>query len=174
MEYIELIAQMEKINLMRRLFLQEANNECGLYAGQFPVLHYVFEHDKCTQIEIADNLSVTPASIATSTKRLQKAGLLVKEVDEENLRCKKISLTQKGKEVTHSCGKRCYGFDKRMFEGFSKEEMISLNSFFERILNNTIDALKEKVDIDADGRTVPALVNIVERKEKKLKEENDG
>ena len=68
-----------------------------------PVLRYVMENDGCKQVDLANFLRVTPASVALSTKRMQKAGYLEKEVDEYNLRRNKLHVTPQGRQLAADC-----------------------------------------------------------------------
>ena len=92
--YGRLVGKMERVHLLRRMFSQQLTNNTTLHFGQVPVLLYIREHDRCTQVDLAEALHVTPASIATSTKRLQKAGYLTTTVNDNNLRCKQLSITE--------------------------------------------------------------------------------
>lgn len=94
MELYQVTGRLHKLELVRMLAQRNEICKDGLYAGQMPVLNYLAEHPGCTQVEMADFLQVSPASIALSTKRLQKAGYLTKEVDEDNLRCKRLYLSE--------------------------------------------------------------------------------
>ena len=96
MELHELMGKLHKLELVQQLAHRRGAQEHGLYFGQMPVLDFIAANPGCTQVQVADHLRVSPASIALSTKRLQKAGYLTKEVDAENLRCGFIS-QKKGK-----------------------------------------------------------------------------
>lgn len=84
----------------------------------------------CTQVQVADHLRVSPASIALSTKRLQKAGYLTKEVDAENLRCKRLYISEEGQRVCAMCRERLDQIDAVAFQGFSEEELEAFFLFF--------------------------------------------
>ena len=85
-EIKKLAWKLDNLFLLRRTLLTKTMLNTGLYFGQLPVLMYISNHEGCTQKEIADWMKVSPASIALSTKRLQKAGLIEKSVDKDNLR----------------------------------------------------------------------------------------
>ena len=68
MDQIELAVKLKTINLLRRIYIQKSQPDVELYFGQLPILEYIKDNDGCTQIEIAEKLCVTPASISTSTK----------------------------------------------------------------------------------------------------------
>lgn len=83
--------------------LDRISSECGLYMGQPPIL-FMLDHDgQQTQTEIAQRLRVTPATVATSIKRMEKAGLLRKETYPTDQRRNRIVLTPQGKETVRKC-----------------------------------------------------------------------
>lgn len=95
-------------------------------------------------MEIAEELLVTPASVALSTKRLEKAGLIEKKVDENNLRCKKIYITEKGRRLSAQCRKVFDDFDKQVFGDFNDEEFQYLKEILDKILLNLENIDPEK------------------------------
>ena len=106
MELHELMRKLHKLELVQQLAHRRGAQEHGLYFGQMPVLDFVAANPGCTQVQVADHLRVSPASIALSTKRLQKAGYLTKEVDAENLRCKRLYISEEGQRVCAMCRER--------------------------------------------------------------------
>ena len=79
MELHELMGKLHKLELVQQLAHRRGAQEHGLYFGQMPVLDFIAANPGCTQVQVADHLRVSPASIALSTKRLQKAGYLTKK-----------------------------------------------------------------------------------------------
>ena len=133
---VEVMKRMEKSNLLRRIQGQRAHRELGLSPGQLPVLDFIRKNPGCNQIDIAQKLHVTPATIAISTKRMEKNGLLTKRVDDNNLRCKKLTITELGLQ---KCEAAQEAFSKRnhdLCEGFTDEEIHALEGFMERMLDN--------------------------------------
>lgn len=137
------------LNLLRRIELHRTTADVGLHLGQLPVMEYIIMNKDCTQIEIADALKVTPASIATSTKRLQKAGLIQKQTDETNLRCNKLSATDKGIELSQNCRDRFNEFDKKLFAGFSDQELLVMKDHLDRLINNIADGRDSEIGMFA-------------------------
>ncbi len=136
MEFYELNGRLHKLELVRKLYSQKETHEYKLYFGQMPVLNYIAFNAGCTQVEIANWMQVSPASVALSTKRLQKSGYIVKEVDPDNLRCKRLYLTEEGKRIRKLAFERLGQLDKKMFEGFSEEEMIQFAQYLDRMTIN--------------------------------------
>lgn len=140
-----IIGKMSKINIMHRILIHRLAMKHEIYFGQMPILEYVYNNNMCTQKDIADYLQISPPSIATSIKRMQKTGLLEKNNDEIDLRCNRISITQKGIESFKICRSDFNAVDERMFKDFSDEELKLLYSYFDRMLENlSSDEFKDK------------------------------
>lgn len=166
MELYQITGRLHKLELVRMLAQRKDIRKDGLYAGQMPVLNYLAEHPGCTQVEMADFLQVSPASVALSTKRLQKAGYLTKEVDAENLRCKRLYLSAQGERVRTLCREKMDQLDRKAFDGFSEEELRALAQMLDRI---TINLTGEAENI-VNGETFGSLhrqLESMDRVEKK-------
>ncbi len=95
--------------------------------------------------ELSDGINVSPASVAIFVKQMQKSGVITKISDENDLRCNRIALTENGKQRTEYIHSQFDKLDKRMFKGFTKEELSLLNSFLNRLIDNiSEDAPSEK------------------------------
>lgn len=143
--FLDIARKMNSLSILHRICIQKQASKNGLYFGQPPILEYVAHHDQCTQREVADFMKVSPASIATSVKRMQKAGLIEKMADNSDLRYNRLNITDKGRELTYKCRKDFDKVDAQMFSGFSDEECEQLSCFFERMINNlSTDELNNK------------------------------
>ena len=140
----DLIMSIEKLKLVRRICMHNAVSDLPIYHGQLPMLEYIYRHDGCTQAELAEQLMITPASAAMSTKRLEKSGLITKSSDESNLRRNNLSLTKEGIDICLKCREAFDGVDSRMLMGFSEDEMEQCYHFISRLIYNLID--KDKLE----------------------------
>jgi DNA-binding MarR family transcriptional regulator len=132
----ELSAKLKKIHLLRRIWIQKGQTDAELSFGQLPILEYIHHHPGCTQAEIAEHLCVTPASISTSTKRLQKSGLLTKITDPENLRCNRLSITEEGIIRCENNRAMINRIHDRMFLGIDAAELAAFESTLNKVLQN--------------------------------------
>ena len=132
----KLMSALNKAFIARRKLYLNRSQAFGLYVGQPQVLNYVRQHPGCTQIEIAENLGVSSASIAFSTKRLQKAGLLQKQINSLNMRCNKLYVTPEGESVLDNFRSAYDEMNSNMFEGFTAEELDQLLDYTERFIQN--------------------------------------
>ena len=103
---IEVLRHINRISLLHRLRVHNLLSDTGVWGSQIPVLLHVERNPGCTQTDIAEHLGVSSPSIATSIKRLQKAGMLEKRADETDMRRNHIELTERGRS-TVARGRAC-------------------------------------------------------------------
>lgn len=166
MELHELMRKLHKLELVQQLAHRRGAQEHGLYFGQMPVLDFIAANPGCTQVQVADHLRVSPASIALSTKRLQKAGYLTKEVDAENLRCKRLYISEEGQRVCAMCRERLDQIDAVAFQGFSEEELEVFSSFLDRVTLNMTGETENAVSGELFGHLCREL-DAIEKEAKK-------
>jgi len=117
----------------------------GLYYGQPFMLMVLSRSGEISQKELSEMMHNTPASVAVSVKRMEKAGMLTKTADENDLRINKIALTEKGKEMAVKCRNSFHFVDEQMTKGFSEEELKTLENFYDRMIQN-LEELNDQID----------------------------
>ena len=152
----ELSRRIRKIYLLRRSLFGKLAADLDIDMQQGPILEYIKKNPGCTQVELAKALAVSAASIAFSTKRMQKSGLLNKEVDERNLRQNRLSITEKGLETSQKCKGIAQNLNQLMFDGFSEEELDALEAYLDRIIHNLSS---DKAEEDFSLLSIVALEN---------------
>ncbi len=128
-----------------RNIIESRFREKGLYFGQPPLLKYLSENKNATQKEIADFLHVSPPSVATSLKRMEEAGLVVRVENKKDARRNTIKLTKKGKELVEYADNMFMYVDDVTYRGFTEEELEILISFLER-MNDNLKAFSKEDD----------------------------
>ena len=121
--------------------------EKGLYFGQPPILKYLSEHKNATQKEIADFLHVSAPSVATSLKRMEESGLVVRVENKKDARRNSIKLTKKGKELVEYADDLFLRVDDVAYNGFTEEEMDTLVQFLYRMNDNLKAFAKEDENV---------------------------
>ena len=147
-----IVREIDTLTLLKKISVAKMCSDIGLYYGQPPIIEYILYHDGCTQKNIAEHFNVTPASIALSTKRLQKAGYIEKKTDEHNLRCNSLHVTEQGKKVSRQWREELNSFTQNLFSRFTQEELETFCSFLKRMNENTsggkqISSDKEFLDL---------------------------
>lgn len=127
---------MNRVVALHKVRLHRQTAPLGMFAGQMPLLLFVKNNPGCTQRDIADALSVSTPAVATSIKRMQKAGLLEKLADVSDMRCNKISLTGQGQQVILDGQQIFEEVNARMFEGIAPEELELLAGVLARMEEN--------------------------------------
>lgn len=139
MSTFELGKRLMLLHTLRRKYMHGLCGECPLVPGQYPLLRYLILYPDASQRELADGLFVSPASVALSTKRLEKAGFLEKRVNPENQRCKTLHVTKSGR-AAESASREIFDLvDEQTFKGFSDEELTLLSGMLERMARNLSD-----------------------------------
>ncbi len=160
-KFFELSEKMMRLHLLRRIQMQKAAPE-GLHFGQFPLLEYIVENGPCTQREMAEKTGVTPASVAISTKRLARVGLIEKQAAKEDLRCNKVFATERGRTLMESCRGEFDACDTKMFSGVREEDLETFGAVLDKLIENLSEGF-------ADA-SMPALCACIAREKNSVKE----
>lgn len=133
---MEVVGRLNQLTLLHRMKIYKVAKESGIYAGQKFILDYIIRHDRCTQKEIAEKMYVSQPSIAMSVKRMEKANLITREVDEKDSRTNRLSATENGIKLMEKCRRIFDSVDDDMFAGFSAEELEIFKGYLDRMILN--------------------------------------
>lgn len=136
MKLRDLVHEFISISVIHRCQISKSASKVGLYFGQPSMLRYIIDHDACTQKEVAEAMHISPASAATSLKRIEKAGLITRTADPSDNRKNHLSVTEKGRQALGEFHKICDSTDKEMFKGFTREEIDTLHGLLLRLHEN--------------------------------------
>lgn len=156
----QIIGMIENFHLLRKLFIRRSTSSSSLHFGQVAIMRMIAQNENCTQATLAEQLSVTPASVATSTKRLERSGFITKTVDEHNLRCKRLALTDKGRETIENHRQVFEEYDSLIFSILSEEEKQS----FCNTLSRLVSKMRELEGIDDEELRNPIELTVFLRK----------
>lgn len=121
--------------------LQAELNARGLADVGSPLILFILDHhgghgEIASQRELARALGVSPATIATSLKSLERMGYVEKRVDEKDARRNRVTITEKGMAAVEQCFGVFHEIDRRMMEGFEAQERSDLERLQRKMLNN--------------------------------------
>ncbi len=143
--YLDAMLQLEKLICVRRMLQRKLAEASPLHRGQLPVLEYIRMNPGCSQVQIAEALFVSPSSVAQSTKRMQRDGLLEKQTMEDQ-RCNRLYLTQTGEQVSEACRQRFFELDAEVFSVLSDEETNTLIQLMHKLIKNAAQLAKIEID----------------------------
>lgn len=89
-----------------------------------------------SQKELADRLRISPATVATSLKSLEKYGYITRHPDQQDSRRNRISITPEGRRALETSRAVFESVDEYMFHSFSPQEREQINAFHQRMLKN--------------------------------------
>lgn len=121
--------------------LQSELNARGLSDLGSPMILFILDHhgdhgEIASQRELARTLRVSPATIATSLKSLERMGYVEKRVDEKDARRNRVTITEKGLAAVKQCFEIFGEIDRRMMQDFTPEEQEVLDCLHRKMLNN--------------------------------------
>lgn len=147
MHYYEAVGAMHRLELLRRIKARGLMADSGLHPGQPPLLQFIWDHPGCTQKEAADDLDVTPASIAASLKRLEKAGYVARRPDEKDARRNRLYISGEGIRQMEENGRRFAALDAAMFAGMTEEDVERFRASCEKMFYNLADESDRRLTV---------------------------
>lgn len=126
--------------------IQSQLAEVGLYRGQPPILMLLYKNDGMSQKEMARALNLSPATMTVTLKRMEKAGLVLREMDEHDQR-----ILQKGREMCETGESSIGVVTAELLEGFTLEEQQQLNEYLGRIARNMERVVEKEPEQDKTG-----------------------
>jgi DNA-binding MarR family transcriptional regulator len=124
------------LHMLRRKYTHNHCFDSALQPGQYPLLNYLLANPGLTQQELAAALHVSPASVAQSTKRMQKVGLVEKRADPDKLRCNRLHVTDAGHATVNAFQEVFSAVDNQMFKGFDEAELELIKNVLDRMIAN--------------------------------------
>lgn len=142
-----LLAQVSHLHHARATQLLEG---LGLYRGQPPLLRALWEQEGLTQVDLAERLKVTPATITRMLQRMEKAGFLTRQPDPGDQRVSRVYLTDAGRAVQAEVEAIFQKLEAETFAGFSEEERAVLRQHLLRLRANLLEAKEIGMRIHAE------------------------
>lgn len=110
-----------------------------LVKGQASLLLLIRDNDGITQNELANIIGIRESSMSVRLDKLERNGYVIREIDEENLKKKKIYITASGKTASVQCRKILREFDEQLFNGFTKKDIKQFEKYLNKMLDNIIN-----------------------------------
>ncbi len=108
----------------------------GLHRGQPHVLFALHQTDGMANSQLAEFLEITPATLTNKIKRMEKAGVVLRQRDPDDERVSRIYLTEKGRGLIDDLRLSMHDMESILLEGFSPSEINHLKASLEKVLKN--------------------------------------
>jgi DNA-binding MarR family transcriptional regulator len=120
------------------LRMNKALSEFGITLSQFIVLNFVNDNQEdFSSAQLSRRFKMTPQSMNETVSTLQRKEMILKNVDNENKRILRISLTEKGLTTLNACNLAINEVEQKLFEALNINELDSFRSLVGKILSST-------------------------------------
>ena len=125
--------------ITQNLYLQveERLAKYGLVKGQAQLLLMIRDNEGCTQKDLANYFHVKYSSMSERLNKLEDLGYIERSQDEDNLKYKRIQVTQEGKVAAVQCRRILKDIESKLFKGFSNKEITLFEKFLNRVVENS-------------------------------------
>src|SRR5215467_1289976 len=120
----------------QRTQMSNALAEIGLYAGQEMFLWQLWRQDGLTQSQMVERMCVQPPTVSKMLDRLEKAGLVERRPDSEDIRISRVYLTEQGHRNQRAVRDIWTSIEQRLIEGLTLEERIVLRRLLLQVHEN--------------------------------------
>ena len=118
---------------------QRRLEEEGLCRAQPGIVHALSQCEGSTQVELAQKLGVTAATISAMLKRMERDEVIERRRSEADQRVTHVYLTEKGKSQARIVNQIFKELNLRSFGNFSKEELEQTRAIFSKLIANFSD-----------------------------------
>lgn len=112
--------------------------EFGINASQFHFLYEISSQKEINQEQIASNCNFNKGAVARSIKKLEERGLIKREIDENNRRQNKITLTSEGERILGLAKKKLDEWEDYVFDDIIVEKEV-LQELLKEIIVKSIE-----------------------------------
>ena len=114
--------------------VNEALKPLNLYSSEWTVLNFVTKHDSFPQSDIAAALEIE-AAISKTLSKMEQKGLIVRTSSQDK-REKRISLTEKGRELYPLAAQAAGNHRSAVLAGLSRDDRQQMLSFIQSMLDH--------------------------------------
>ena len=115
--------------------VNDAMKPLGLYSSEWTVLNFVAKHDSFPQSDIAAALEIEGAAISKTLSKMEQKGLIVRTSSQDK-REKRISLTEKGRELYPLAAQAAGSHRSAVLAGLSRDDRQQMLSFIQSMLDH--------------------------------------
>jgi len=134
--YPKVIHKIQILLALRKKVIRQLLGDVNIAWEHIPILSYISAHQGCSQQEIAENFILTPSAITISTQKLEKSGYINKYTDKDNLRIKRLMLTENGKLLIDKTKNMFDEADRLMFDDINDNELDQLYTILDKLYLN--------------------------------------
>ena len=117
--------------------MNKALTEYDVTLAQFTVLNFVNDNpNDLSSAQLSRRFSMTPQSMNEVVTTLQRKELIEKNIDADNNRILRISLTDKGLDILKQCNEKIDVVEKDLFGGLSTADLQTFRGLIGTVLTD--------------------------------------
>ena len=120
------------------VFLNHRLESYGINSTQLHLLFEISHQKDLNQEKIAQRCNINKGAVARSIKKLEDRGFVTREIDENNRRQNKVSLTEKGEKTIKKCIDSLKIWEDEVLKNINVEKEL-LQKSLKEIAINTIE-----------------------------------
>jgi MarR family transcriptional regulator, organic hydroperoxide resistance regulator len=125
-----------QISTFYKVEIEKQLNEFGLHAGQIFILFELWKTDGLSQIELANNLQLSPPTINKMVKSLANNHFVISAADQKDGRVTKTYLTPRGAAVRPQVEEKWRQLEEKLIANLTATEQLVLSQLFGKIVEN--------------------------------------
>lgn len=130
-----------KINDVSKIFNDELNEKCasiGITPATRKILSYLSSDDPVNQLYIVNKTKLKAPTISVSLSRLEKKGIIKRQVCDIDMRNVDVCLSEKGQEIDDQIKAFSNEIDKKMMKDITQEEIDSCLKVLDKLQKNIL------------------------------------
>ena len=140
------IRKMVRIGMLHRNIFERNISNMGIHHSQHHLLMYIAkEGEVISQKLLAEKFCVTPAAIARTLKELEIDGYIERCSIENDSRCNKIVITEKGREIVRKSQQFFKEVDISAFQDFLSDDFNYFNALLDKMQARLLEEYNENV-----------------------------
>lgn len=108
----------------------------GVPGGQPRFLRYLTEHEGCRQRDLASKFELEPATVTAALRRMEKAGLIERRPDKQDLRVSCVWLTEEGRRLVNQLETTRREIARSCFGSFTPDDRAALGDALRKVETN--------------------------------------
>ena len=121
---LTLCGNMGRVHRLCREVVTIAVEPLGLTQSRWTTLvHVNMRQEGVTQLELAHSLGIEMPSLTRTPKQLEESLLIVRKVDQQDKRSKRIYFTEQGRNVLNTLQEKIADIKDQLYHGLSHEQL---------------------------------------------------
>lgn len=143
---LTLIGNMGRVHRLCREAVTHAVEPLGLTQSRWTTLmHINMLSEGVTQLEIAHSLAIEMPSLTRTLKQLEEQSLIIRCVDEQDKRSKKIYFTEQGRQVLSSLEEEINEITQQIYSGLSHQQLDAMAHTLINLEQNAQACIKQQI-----------------------------